>query len=43
MKEYEREAIIEEGKQKKISGQKQYTFINQNISDHDRLVKEKEK
>jgi putative ATP-dependent endonuclease of OLD family len=41
-REYEREAIIEEGKQKKISGQKQYTFINQNISDHDRLVKEKE-
>lgn len=41
-REYEREAIIEEGKQKKISGQKQYTFINQNISDHDRLVREKE-
>ncbi|MFN4027508.1 MAG: ATP-dependent nuclease [Flavobacterium sp.] len=42
IREYEREAIIEEGKQKKISGQNQYTFIKQNISDHDRLVKEKE-
>ncbi|KIX20275.1 hypothetical protein SY27_14180 [Flavobacterium sp. 316] len=41
-REYEREAITEVGKQKKISGKKQYTFIKQNISNHDKLVKDKE-
>lgn len=41
-REYEREVIIEEGVQKKVSGKKQYTFIKQNITNHNKLVGEKE-
>jgi len=41
-REYEREALIEDGKQKKIETKKQYTYVNQNISNHSDLVKIKE-
>lgn len=41
-REYKREAIIENGKQKKIGDKKQYSFIKQNISNHSKLLKEKE-
>lgn len=40
-REYEREAIIENGEQKKLGGKKQYTFANQSISNYDDLVKAK--
>lgn len=41
-REYEREAIIENGEQKKVGNKKQYLFIKQNITNHHILVKEKE-
>ena len=41
-REYKREAIIENGKQKKIGDKKQYSFIKQNISTHSKLLEEKE-
>ncbi|WP_445458223.1 ATP-dependent nuclease [Flavobacterium sp. HNIBRBA15423] len=42
IREYEREAVIENGKQKKSKDKKQYTYINQDVINHDKLVKEKE-
>jgi putative ATP-dependent endonuclease of OLD family len=41
-REYEREAIIEDGKQKKDNNKNQYSYVKQNIINHTDLVKEKE-
>jgi putative ATP-dependent endonuclease of OLD family len=41
-KEYKREAIIEDGKQKEVEKEKQYSFVKQNITNHNKLVEEKE-
>lgn len=41
-REYEREAIIENGEQKKVGNNKQYSFVKQNITNHNKLVEEKE-
>lgn len=41
-REYEREAIIENGEHKKVGKKKQYSFVKKNITNHDNLVEEKE-
>lgn len=41
-REYQREAIIENGEQKKVGNKKQYSFVKQNITNHNKLVEEKE-
>jgi putative ATP-dependent endonuclease of OLD family len=41
-KEYKREAIIEDGKQKEVEKEKQYSFVKQIITNHNKLVEEKE-
>lgn len=41
-REYEREAIIEDGKQKKVETKKQYTYVKQKITKHAELIKVKE-
>ncbi|AZA60747.1 ATP-dependent nuclease [Chryseobacterium indoltheticum] len=42
VREYERQAVIENSKQIEISGQKQYRLIKQNIINHASLIKDKE-